>query len=112
VLGGEPVHDAAVRIFRVIVRGRFHGLDPLVTAQLLADLEGRSELDSYVFTKAGTLVYDKRLDFWSFRVEVRVEDDQDPHALAQGLATAELERLGATWRDLRRSGTDMASVWR
>ena len=110
--------DAGVQIFRVIVRGRFGPLDPLVTAGLLADLEGRDELASYVFTKDGTLTYDKRFVFWSYRVEVRVDEDSargDAKAVAfaraQDLATGELDRRGAPWRDVRVSGTNMVDVW-
>ena len=105
-----------MQIFRVIVRGRFDQLEPAVATALAAELEGRDELATYVFTNVGTLTYDRRLDFWSFRVEVRVDDAGDDLTAiafdrASGLATGELERRGASYRDLRVTGTNMREVW-
>jgi hypothetical protein len=107
-----------MQIYRVIVRGRFADLDPITTAVLLDELERTDELDSYTFTKDGTLTFDRRLDFWSVRVEVRVADgaSEDPKATAfeQATATAleHLSRRGASGKDLRATGQAMADVWR
>jgi ssDNA-binding replication factor A large subunit len=107
-----------MHIFRVIVRGRFADLDPIVTAVLLGELERTDELDTYTFTKDGTLTFDRRLDFWSVRVEVRVPDDatDDAKAVAferaTAIATEHLGRRGAAGRDLRITGSAMADVWR
>ncbi|MDQ2648345.1 MAG: DUF6204 family protein [Actinomycetota bacterium] len=107
-----------MQIYRVIVRGRFSDLDPITTAVLLDELERTDELDSYTFTKDGTLTFDRRLDFWSVRVEVRVPDDSsdDPKTTAferaTGIAQEHLSRRGAAGKDLRVTGQAMADVWR
>jgi Family of unknown function (DUF6204) len=104
-----------VQIFRVIVRGRFGPLDDERRDVLRAELDGH-ELASYRFTPTGTLAYDRRVDFFSVRVEVRVEDgDEAQHAAferATELAIAELGRRDLPWRDLKPTGANMADVWR
>jgi hypothetical protein len=104
-----------VQIFRVIVRGRFGSLDEAQRDALRAELDGH-ELASHRFTPTGTLAYDRRLDFFSVRVEVRVEDGDDAPAeafrRAEELAVAELARRQLPWRDLRPTGSNMADVWR
>lgn len=107
-----------MHIYRIIVRGRFDGLDDAARAALREELERTDELDSYAFSKDGTLTFDRRLDFWSVRAEVRVRDDEseDPTALAEeratALALAHLAARGVAGRDLRRSTQAMADVWR
>ena len=105
-----------MQIYRVIVRGRFGALDD-EQRTTLRDALDRDDITSYRFTPAGTLAYDRRLDFFSVRVEVRVEDGDDAPAAAfrdaEALAVAELTRLGLPWRDeLRSTGSNMADVWR
>jgi hypothetical protein len=108
-----------VRIFRIIVRGRF---GPLDTAQRAALLAAADEHDMAragpLFTADGTLSYDRRVDFFSVRAEVRVDEDAPDAARevaferALAVATAQLDRRGVPYRDLRPSGTNMADVWR
>jgi hypothetical protein len=108
-----------VQIFRVIVRGRF---GPLDTAQRAALLAAADEHDmaraGTLFTPDGTLSYDRRVDFFSVRAEVRVDEDapdaarEAAFARAIAVATEHLERRGVPYRDLRPSGTNMADVWR
>jgi hypothetical protein len=105
-----------VQIFRVIVRGRFGTLDDEQRTALQAALDG-DDLSNYRFTPSGTLAYDRRLDFFSVRVEVRVDEADDAPAAAfreaEARAVAELTRRGLPWRDeLRTTGTNMADVWR
>jgi hypothetical protein len=107
-----------VAIFRVIVRGRFGPLDAEHRTGLLAAAGEHDLLTSApLFTATGTLSYDRRADFFSYRIEVRV-DEHEPGASraaalerAVAVATADLERRGLPWRDLRTEGVDMASVW-
>lgn len=106
-----------MRIYRVIVRGRFGPMDPTVTAVLVDELERVDPLDTYVFTREGTLTFDRRLDFWSVRAEVRVDDESpDPQAeaieQARAIAEAHLAQRGATGVDVRSTATDMATIWR
>jgi hypothetical protein len=110
-----------VQIFRVIVRGRFAAPTDEQRARLEAarpehDLSAAGPL----FTAAGSLAYDRRLDFFSVRVEVRVADDDatDPATAravaferATEVATGHLTARGLGWRDLRVTGQDMAAVW-
>ena len=105
-----------MQIFRVIVRGRFGTLDDEQRTALQAALDG-DDLSNYRFTPSGTLAYDRRLDFFSVRVEVRVDDGDDAAAAAfaeaEARAVAELTRLGLPWREgLRTTGSNMADVWR
>ena len=105
-----------MQIYRVIVRGRFGALDDEQRTSLRAELD-RDDVTSHRFSPTGVLAYDRRLDFFSVRVEVRVEDGDDAPAAAfreaEARATAELTRLGLPWRDeLRATGSNMADVWR
>jgi Family of unknown function (DUF6204) len=104
-----------VQIFRVIVRGRFGPLDDARRDELRAELDG-DELASHRFTSTGTLTYDRRLDFFSVRVEVRIDDEQDAPAAAfrraEELAVAQLTQRDLPYRDLRTTGSNMADVWR
>lgn len=105
-----------MQIYRVIVRGRFATLaDEQRTT--LRDALDRDDVTSHRFTGTGTLAYDRRLDFFRVRVEVRVDDGDDAPAAAfreaEERAVAELTRRGLPWRDeLRTTGSNMADVWR
>ena len=108
----------SLHVFRVIVRGRFGALDGHQRAALLTAADDHDMVAAgALFTAAGTLSYDRRIDFFSYRIEVRVDEDSPGAARAAAfeqavaLATADLERRGLPWRDLRTEGTDMASVW-
>jgi hypothetical protein len=107
-----------MQIFRVIVRGRFGALDGERRAALLAAADDHDIVSSGApFTATGTLAYDRRVDFFSYRVESRVDEDA-PDAgrsaafeRAIAVAITDLERRGLPWRDLRASGSNMADVW-
>ena len=105
-----------MQIHRVIVRGRFGPLDD-EQRTALRDALDRDELTSHRFTPTGTLAYDRRLDFFSVRVEVRIDDGDDAAATAfaeaEARAVAELTRRGLPWREgFRTTGSNMADVWR
>ena len=103
-----------MQIYRVIARGRFGPLDDEQRATLRAALD-TDELASHRFSPTGTLAYDRRLDVFSVRVEIRVDDDEGPaeaFARAEELAVAELTRRRLPHRDLRCTGSNMADVWR
>ena len=108
----------SLHVFRVIVRGRFDGLDDDQRAALRAAAGEHDMMSGQLFTIGGTLTYDRRLDFFSYRVEARVDTDGPATAEATALehavevATGDLVRRGLPWRDLRASGTNMADVWR
>lgn len=111
-----------MQIFRVIVRGRFGVLDPDTRAGLVAAApEHDIVLGRLGFTADGTLAYDHRVDFFSYRIEVRIRDNEgeDPTAIreralddAVRTASEDLERRGLTHRGLRATGSNMGDVWR
>lgn len=110
-----------MQIFRVIVRGRFGSLDASTREVLLASVDDHDIVTAgATFTAAGTLAYDNRLDFFSYRVEVRVAADEadGPDAAksiaferATTVATSDLQRRGLPWRHLSPTGSNMADVW-
>ncbi len=109
----------ATHIHRVTVRGRFTGLTDAQRAALCAVADDHEALTAR-FTPDGTLVYDRSLDFFSVRVEVRERTDDDAggdevtaRAEAAGRERAQhlLADLGVTGRLLRTTSTDMASIW-
>lgn len=108
----------AVQVFRVIVRGRFDGLDDDARAMLRAGLD---EVDpaASLFTVDGTLGYDKRLDFFAFRIEIRLQvEDGTPDATPEAFDEATLRLLqhledrGLRAKGLKPTGVNMASMWR
>jgi hypothetical protein len=104
-----------VQIFRVIVRGRFADLTDAQRETLRHELADGGDIAAYRFTSAGSLAFDRRLDFFSVRAEVRLDDDAtvaDASASGEALAIAELERRRLGWRDLTTSVANMADVWR
>lgn len=122
--GVAVADDGDVQIFRVIVRGRFGPLEP-ATREALWTAAGDHDIVTAgaTFTAAGTLSYDTRLDFFSYRIEVRVPDDEadgpdgpDPARAvaferATAIAAADLERRRLPWRQLSPTGSNMADIW-
>jgi hypothetical protein len=112
----------AVRVYRCTVRGRFGPLDPPLRAHLLADADAHDLLAIAGFTAEGSLAYDRRIDFFSYRLEVRLDsDDVDggeealqarAEQLAIERAEAGLAAAGLPHRELRATSMDMAAVWR
>jgi hypothetical protein len=106
----------ATHIFRVVVRGHFHGLDDEQRAVLVAEAENY-EIFKSAYTAAGTLTYEPNLVAFSFRYEIRDSDDSSAGAeervieAALAKARASLETMGVDFRHLRATATDMASVW-
>jgi len=106
----------ATRIFRVVVRGHFHGLDAEQRANLVAEAPNYDIFRS-AFTADGTLTYEPNLVAFSFRYEVRDSDDPPAGAedrvieAAVAKARASLDAMGVDYRHLRATATDMATVW-
>ena len=107
----------SIHVFRVIVRGRFAALDPENRAALLEAVDEHEALRAK-FTKEGTLTYDRRIDFFSFRYEIRIQGDDvsgdgSAEAYEAGMEQArrDLDRLGLAHRDLRATGSDLTRVW-
>ncbi|WP_447002650.1 DUF6204 family protein [Saccharothrix isguenensis] len=95
--------------YRVTVRGRFTDLDDAGRDRLLAEVE-RHGLLTNGFSEQGALSYDRSLDFFSFRVQLRAEVETTDRAVcdrARALAARAIEDLGADFRDMRASATDM-----
>ena len=106
----------AVQIFRVVVRGHFHGLDEEQRANLRAAAPDH-EIFKSAYTRDGTLTYEPNLVAFSFRYELR--DDADSAAesearvleLALEKTRASLAAMEVDYRHLRGTVTNMASVW-
>lgn len=73
------------------------------------------------FSEAGPLSYDRSLDFFTFRYQVRERaDDTEPAAAVlaralsrtESLAVGRLDGAGLGYRDLKVHGTNLADVWR
>jgi hypothetical protein len=100
-------------IFRVTVRGRFFGLSEASRASLKM-AEDEHDVSRAAFTREGTLTYDAKVDFFSFRYEVRPPGERADEVAAQ-LALSEVERfmntMGLGYRDLKVTTSDMSKVW-
>lgn len=104
-----------LHIYRVVVRGRFDGLDDAARERLRA---AAPEHDIFVsaFTPDGTLTYDHFLHAYNTRFELRANGDPaDNEAAVRADAltrtAALLAALGVRGRDERVTVTDMASIW-
>ena len=101
------------RIFRVTVRGRFFGLSEASRASLKA-AQDEHDVSRAAFTHEGTLTYDAKIDFFSFRYEMRPRGERADEMAAQ-LALGEVEQfmntMGFGYRGLKVTATDMAAVW-
>lgn len=95
--------------YRVIVRGRFADVDAGARARLLAAAAEHDMLTSG-FSESGALTYDKALDFFSFRVQLRAEVEDTDRAVcgqAMRLAARAVEDLGVDFRDMKAAATDL-----
>ena len=111
----------SVQIFRVIVRGRFGEMEPDARAALREALDEHDLVIARLgFTTAGTLAYDERIDFFSYRIEVRLTDEEAGEGgsardlafeRAVEVAAADLDRRGLPWRSLEATGSNMSDVW-
>ncbi|MET1074338.1 MAG: DUF6204 family protein [Umezawaea sp.] len=98
--------------YRILVRGRFTDLDDAGRERLRAEVD-RHSLLSNGFSDEGALAYDKTLDFFSYRVQLRAEVRENDRAVCdRGLAMAGLavDALGVDYRDMRATATDMDLV--
>lgn len=94
------------------VRGQFGPLDEETRTRLLAEAEAHDHMHAR-FTKDGTFTYDAKLQAFSFRFEVRVNDDEDPEVVASERANAYLAQHQIPRNDWWRVvGSDMAEMWR
>ncbi len=103
-----------MKVYRVVVRCQFDGLDDDQRAALLAEADDHDFLKS-AFTEWGTFTYDRRLVAFNLRYEVRDADDGDDplDPVEVGLARArhQLDQWGLGHKHLRATATDMATVW-
>jgi len=101
---------------RVTVRGHFADLTDDVRARLRAEAAAHDALTA-MFTPEGTFVYDRALVAFSFRYQLRVEEelreDADVAAELAGLelATATLAGRGIGHRGLRATADNLGDVW-
>jgi hypothetical protein len=104
----------SLTIYRTTVKGRFAGLDDEARVRLSAELAEHDAIVAGGYTEAGSLTYDRALDFFRYRVQVRADgDDPEAEATERALTMAftELDRLGVAHRDLDVTCVDMASMW-
>ncbi len=101
------------RVYRLIVRGVFDGLDDSQRADLRARAADH-DLFAARFTEEGTLSYDHALEAFSHRVVVRVDrgpgEEDDAHAAGQLSAIERLDAAGLGYRRLRSTVTCMDDV--
>jgi hypothetical protein len=107
-----------LRIFRVIVRGAFAGLDADQRAALLANADAHDPIRTARFDEVGTVTYERSLNFFTFRYQLRSNEEAAADARAAVIATAEqratayLAEAGWGHGPLRSVATDMADMWR
>jgi anti-sigma regulatory factor (Ser/Thr protein kinase) len=101
------------RTYRVVVRGRFDGLDEATRARLRSEAAEHDLLTAH-FTDEGTLTYDQRIDAFQHRVVVRVDEgpgEEDVARTAGELAAMEyLEAGGLGFGPLRSSATSVDDI--
>ena len=104
----------SLRIYRVAVRGRFADLTDDARAQLVAEAPQHDTVSVGAFTDEGTFTYERAVDFFTFRFQLRARGD-DARAEAELDAIERAERYlsgrGLGFRDLKVQATDMATVW-
>lgn len=105
----------ALHLYRVVVRGRFDGLDDAGRDRLRAAAPEHDIFRS-AFTRDGTLTYDEHLYAFNTRFEMRADGnpaDNEAEVTARALErTAEiLATLGVRGSHTKVQITDMASIW-
>jgi hypothetical protein len=109
----------ALQIYRITVRGFFTELEPDVRARLLEEADEHDALRA-AFTEDGTFTYERALDAFSFRYQLRVQlDDGDDRAVADAAAEqagldramAALDGAGIASKRMRVTVTNMADMW-
>jgi hypothetical protein len=100
------------RILRVTVRVRFADLSEQAQEYLRSNL-ALHDVSNSEFSNEGTLTYDRRLDHFSFRLEIRTAPNStDDRAIQLGIVQAQdfLKVMGFGYRSLRVGATDMSKV--
>jgi Family of unknown function (DUF6204) len=103
----------AERIFRVTVRGRFSNLRDEARASLAMD-QDEHDVSRAAYSAEGTLTYDRRLDFFSLRYEIRCSGERAGDLAVQlGLRRAEefLNIVGLGHRNVKATAIDLSSIW-
>ncbi|GGM69814.1 hypothetical protein GCM10011609_01920 [Lentzea pudingi] len=95
----------AEHTYRVLVRGRFADLTAEQRSSLLERLQGFEFLRDAGFSEGGALTFDEKLDFFSYRVILAVEEKPDEAGLRR--ASAALDALGVDFKGLKAKVTDM-----
>ena len=97
-------------VYRVTIRGRFTDLTDQARAYLQRHVD---EHDIFVsaYTPEGTLTYDKKLDFFNLRYEVRADDADGATERALGEAGSFLSTMGLVHGPLKTTVVDMATMW-
>jgi hypothetical protein len=103
-----------VRVHRVVVRGQFAELTHDQRAALLAEVDDH-RIFLAAYTDRGTFTYEPNLVAFSFRYELRTDDEAepgpDPVEVGLGRARAQLDEWGLGSKHLRATATDMATMW-
>ncbi|MFV0525937.1 MAG: DUF6204 family protein [Acidimicrobiales bacterium] len=103
-----------MKIYRIVVRGQFDGLDAETRRSLLAAQPEHDYLTA-TFTRDGTFIYDERLVAFNLRYETRVPDEDADDVVvgeqAVGRAAEWLDGRGYPYKRLRATVTDMATIW-
>ena len=110
-------YDTA-RVFRVTVRGRFRDLSD-AARQYLVRAQPEHDIFVSAYTVEGTFTYDKPVQFFNLRYEVRLIDadvaGDDPAAVAATTAELEAEQflrtMGFGHHPLKVDVVDMAAMW-
>jgi Family of unknown function (DUF6204) len=102
------------RVFRVTVRGRFSNLTDDRRRALAAAVDDH-DITLSSFTEEGTFTYDKRIDFFNLRYEVRLLDEGvglDAIACENALAEAVLflRTMQIDHGELRAQPMDMTAM--
>jgi hypothetical protein len=106
----------SVQVVRVTVRGQFDRLSE-DQSRILADHAAGHDVTAAAYTPRGTFIYDQTHRAFSFRYEIRVEEDDrasaDGRAAARALELAEsyLDEVQLPHKRVRASAVNMADVW-
>lgn len=103
----------SAHVYRVTVRGRFHELSDEARRYLVSS-QAEHEIFNSGYTAEGTFTYDSRIDFFNFRYEVRVTDNEpqiaaEVHALDETAAFLRTMKFG--YRDLKVELVDLSAIW-
>jgi hypothetical protein len=100
-----PSSLVAEHTYRVLVRGRFADLTSEQRTSLQEHLKAFDFLRDGGFSEEGALMFDEKLDFFSYRVILAAEEKPDDAGLRR--ATTALDALGVDFKGLRATVTDM-----